>query len=421
MKICHDRLISCDVAKLLIANLVVANLLVTMTRPADADWPMWRGPAANGRSSSEAAPTHWSPTTNIAWRTAIPGVGYSSPIVSGNHIFLTSADLDTKERILFCIDREGGDIRWQRTVVTAEIEQMHRSNSPASGTPATDGQLVYVAFQANETILVAAYDDAGNLIWQKSPGGFKSRHGFHTCPILFEDSILVSGMQDSTDAFLVRMRRADGEFVWKARIDSPIRSFSSPLVINVEGQQQIVLAGANRTYAFDASSGRPIWSVHGPAEKTVSSLSFDGKHVFVPGGRDSQLFAIRPTGTGDVTKSHISWIARKGIPYISSPLLLENHLHVVSDEGVYTRIDIREGATVSQKRLVSKASSSPVFVAGHIYITGEDGETVVLTPAGEILARNELGEEVYASLAISGNDIFIRGAEHLYKVHDADE
>ena len=398
----------------------LAWLAVAPILQAD-DWPMWRGPDANSVSRTKVAPLHWSPTNNIAWKTPIPGVGYSSPIVVGDSIFVTSADLETEERLLFCLSRESGKTRWKRSVVTAEIEQMHRANSPASGTPATDGELVFVAFQANDAILVAAYDLDGKLIWKKSPGGFKSRHGFHTCPVLFENSILLSGMQDSTDAFLVRIDRATGEFEWKVSIDSPIRSFSSPLVIEVNGREQIVLAGANRTYAFDAKSGEPIWQVQGPAEKTVSSLSFDGTHVFAPGGRESQLFAIRPTGTGDVTKTHISWIARKGIPYISSPVLFENTLHVVSDEGVYTRIDVENGETLSQKRLLAKSSSSPIVAAGRVYVTSEEGETAVLSPAGEVLSRNDLGEPVYASLAVAGENIFVRGSEHLFRVHEGTE
>ena len=313
------------------------------------DWPMWRGPAGNGLSNARDVPLNWSPTKNIAWKTRIPGVGYSSPIVSGNAIFVTSADLETNGRILFCVDRASGEIRWQRTVATAEIEQMHRENSPASATPATDGELVFVRFQVDETLFVAAYDFEGVQAWQSTLGEFKSRHGFHTCPVLFEDSIIISGMQDSEDAFLARLNRRNGDVQWRAKIDSPIRSFSSPLLIEVDDQFQVVLAGANRTYAFAAKDGRPIWHVHGPAEKTVSSLSFDGEHVFVPGGRDNKLFAIRPNGEGDVTRSHISWIARRGIPYVSSPVLVDDTLHVMNDEGVYTRIDRKSGQIKSQQ------------------------------------------------------------------------
>ena len=397
---------------------------MTAAQPAAtnvSDWPMWRGPNGDGLCNDADVPLNWSTTTNIAWKTAIPGVGYSSPIVLGDCVFVTSAEVETKERRLFCVDRKSGELRWKRTVVTADIERMHPDNSPASGTPATDGERVFVAFQANDAILVAAYDFEGELVWEKSPGSFKSRHGFHTCPVLFEDSILISGMQDSSDAFLVRMDRASGEVRWKAEIDSPIRSFSVPLVIEAAERNQIVLSGANKTYAFDASSGKGLWQVKGPAEKTVSSLSFDGKHVFVSGGRESRLFAIRPNGMGDVTESHISWTARRGIPYISSPVLLDKHLHVISDAGIYTRIDVEKGETVTQSRLTSKTSSSPIVVADRVYITSEAGETTVLSSAGDILARNKLGESVYATLAVAGDNIFIRGSEHLFCISNQRE
>ena len=285
------------------------------------NWPMWRGPNGDGVSPSAGAPLHWSPEQNIAWKTRIPGVGHSSPVVWGDTVFVTSADSVSKQRTLFNVDRVGGEIRWRRDVVSAEIEPMHRDNSAASATPATDGERVFVTFQAGEKLLVAAYDFAGDLLWKKTPGPFASRHGFHTCPVLFEDSIFISGMQDGPGAFLARLDRETGETVWKASIDSPIRSFSSPMAISANGRRQIVLSGANRTYSFDPADGRLLWHVRGPAEKTVSSLSFDGQRVFVPGGRDNQLFAIRPTGTGDVTGSHVDWVARRGIPYVSSPRL----------------------------------------------------------------------------------------------------
>ena len=404
-----------------IVLLVVFSSNVSAAPKADRrnSWPMWRGPAGNGISSADKAPLHWSPTQNIAWKTLIPGVGYSSPIVTGNTIFVTSANVETKERILFCVDRTVGDIRWQRVVATAEIEQMHRENSPASATPATDGELVFVCFQVNETLFVAAYDFEGEQAWHSTLGEFKSRHGFHTCPVLFEDSIIISGMQDSDDAFLARLHRRSGDVKWRARIDSPIRSFSSPLLIEFNDQFQAVLSGANRTYAFDAKDGRPIWQVTGPAEKTVSSLSFDGEHVFVPGGRDSKLFAIRPDGKGDVTRSHITWIARRGIPYISSPVLVGDTLHVVNDEGVYTRIDRATGQTKSQKRLAFDTSSSPIAVRDHIYVTDERGQTKVLDATnGKVVAENSIGEPVFATPAFLDGEIIIRGTLHLFCIRE---
>ena len=307
------------------------------------NWPMWRGPNGDGVSQSKDAPLRWSEKDNVAWKTAIPGVGYSSPIVWDQSIFLTSADLDSKERLLFCADRETGNIRWQRTVATAEIEQMHRMNSPASGTPATDGERVFVMFQVERKLLVAAYDFSGELLWRQIPGAFVSRHGFNTCPVIYKDSIIISGIQDGPDAFVARLKGDTGEILWKTPISDPIRSFSTPLVIQVDGRDQIVLSGANPTCSFDGNSGDLIWWVDGPAEKTVSSLIYDGKLLFVAGGRDNQLFAIRPTGKGNVTESHIEWVATRGIPYINSPILSGDVLHVIGDNGIYSRLASADG------------------------------------------------------------------------------
>ena len=384
------------------------------------DWPMWRGPRGDG-VSEDAPPLHWSNTENVAWKTKIPGVGYSSPIVWKNSVFLTSADLETKERLLFCLDRRTGAVRWQTTVAVAEIEQMHRLNSPASGTPATDGERVFVLFQTGEELLAAAYDFSGNLLWRRSPGKFRSRHGFNTSPVLFEDSILVSGMQDGEDAFLARLQRQTGELVWKAPISNGIRSFSTPLVIDVQDRQQIILSGANRTMAFDPQDGRQIWHVQGPAEKTVSSLSYDDQRVFVSGGRDKMLYAIRPTGAGDVTQSHIQWKATRSIPYVNSPLLYGGFLHVLSDDGIYSCLNPSDGNMLCRHRATGKASSSPVGAKGRVYLTNEEGVTTVIAsgPDYHVLVENDLGEPVHASIAIADSDLLIRGVNHLYLISAA--
>ncbi len=397
-------------------ELVLLVMLMLVPAVHAEPWPMWRGGAGNGISDEKHAPLHWTATEGIAWKTRIAGTGYSSPIVWGDAIFLTSADLEAKARLLFCVDRESGRIRWQRVVVVADIERMHRLNSPASGTPATDGERVYTVFQAGNQLLVAAYDFSGQLIWKQSPGAFESRHGFNSSLVIYRDSLLLSGMQDGPDAFIARLDCESGKTIWKSPIDDPVRSFSTPLAIETPDGELVTLSGANRTFAFRPDNGQRVWVTPGPAEKTVSSLLYGNGLLYVAGGRDHQLLAIRPLAERPGQAPEVAWKASKGIPYVPSPLLYGDALHVMSDEGVCTQFDPLNGKVLLQRRLTSKFSGSPIGVGGLVYLTEDSGRTTIINAHDpfEIVTTNDLGEPVFASLAVSKGRLFIRGEEHLY-------
>jgi len=303
----------------------------------------------------------------------------------------------------------------------AEIEQMHRSNSPASGTPATDGRFVYTAFQKDSELLVSAHDFDGHLVWRQTPGEFESRHGFNTSPVIHDGSLFLSGMQDGPDAFFARLDCLTGQIVWKSAIEDPVRSFSTPFVVRSQSRAQIVLSGANRTLSFDPRNGSRLWSARGPAQKTVSSICRGDGMLFVAGGRDNTLLAIRPDGSGDVTESHVAWRASRGIPYVCSPVFHDGILHVISDDGIYTRYAANDGSIQMRHRLTSAVSSSPVVACRRIYITDEDGRTKVVDAGSEfrVLANNSVGERTFASLAVSGGDILIRGESHLFCVRQS--
>ena len=402
----------------------VGLILTVVTTTATADnWPMWRGPNGDGVSQEADVPLRWSPTENIVWRKPIRGVGNSSPIVWGDAVFVTSADLDSRERLLMRIDRRSGDVEWMRTVAIAEIEPMHRLNSPASGTPATDGELVYVMFQTGDELLIKAYDFLGEEVWSQIPGEFKSRHGFNSSPVIDGDSLLISGIQDGEDAFIARLDCLSGAIDWKRTVDNPVRSFSTPFLFTSGGQRLAVLSGANRTIGYDPLRGEILWTVNGPAEKTVSSLVCDDDRVFVAGGRDNMLLAIRPDGSQQVGDSQVVWRATRGIPYVTSPLMYGGYLHVISDEGIYSCFDPASGEVLLRKRLGGTWSSSPVGACDRVYLTSESGVTTVITagPDFEVLSHNDVGEPVYASLAVSQGELFVRGKDHLFRIARTDE
>lgn len=405
-----------------IAIAVLAAGLLPVAAAGD-HWPAWRGPHGNGHTSESVVPWEWS-AESAHWKTPIPGVGHSSPVVFDDQVFLTSSGVrQPDDRCLICVDAVTGDVLWIREIYRSPVEPMHRLNSPASSTPAVDESRVYVTFAENGYVGVAAVSRSGEIEWTTRPGSFESRHGFHSCPVLWNDFVLVNGEQDGSDAFVAALDRATGDIVWKTARSQTIRSFVAPLVLPVGGTTQVVLSGSGETVAWDAMSGREIWKVTGPAEKTVSSMLTDGHTVFVPGGRDNLLLAIDPTGVGDVTDTHIRWSATKGIPYVPSPLLSDGRLHIVSDEGIYCCYDAESGELQKQVRLASRTSSSLLGVAGTVWVTDDSGTTYIVSGdgSGHVLQKNELGEPVYASLAIAGGRLFIRSEEHLFCFHAAPE
>jgi outer membrane protein assembly factor BamB len=196
------------------------------------DWPGWRGPKGDGIVTDPGVPTKWSATENVAWKAAVPGLGHSSPVVSNGRVFVTSFDPDTNERLLLCYDRADGKRLWRTTVLTAAPEKMHKGNTPASSTPAADGERVYVTFLDGEKVAVACYDFAGKRVWLKTFDGFVSHHGFCGTPVIHGDAVVVNGDSDG-DAFLAALDARTGETKWKVERPNRVRSFSVPVFVDV--------------------------------------------------------------------------------------------------------------------------------------------------------------------------------------------
>ena len=214
---------------------------LTMTASAE-NWPCWRGPRLDGTSLEKNVPRHWSATSNVVWRTPLPGVGHASPIVWEDKIFTVAALLDSQERILLCLDRKSGKMLWQRTVLSSPLERKHALNSHASSTPATDGKFVYMAFLDRKEMVVAAYDFEGQPRWQVRPGPFASMHGFCSSPVLFKDNVIVNGDHDG-DSYIAALRRADGTTLWKTPRQNQTRSYCAPMIRELAGRTQMILSG----------------------------------------------------------------------------------------------------------------------------------------------------------------------------------
>lgn len=399
---------------------LAAGLLMASAANAE-DWPAWRGPRGDGISLEKSVPLSWSPEKNILWKTEIPGRGHSSPIVWKDRIFVTSAVESEEKRILLCLDAASGRTLWRQTVLVAPLESIHALNSYASSTPATDGEQVYVSFLDRDRVFLAAYDLEGNRRWEARPGPFASKHGYCANPVLYRDRLFINGDHDG-DAFLAMLHKSDGSIAWKTPRENRTRSYCTPIVVRVDGRDQLMLNGSLCTAGYDCETGKQVWVCDGPSEQMVATLVHTRDMVFSLGGYpERRLLAIRKGGRGDVTDSHIVWRTHRSIPYVPSPLLYGDLLHVVSDEGIYTCFDPPTGKVHRTMRAIKHTSSSIVGAMNRVYVTDDRGTTLVLenAPSCRELARNSIGEDVFSTPAIAGGRIYLRGAKHLFCIGES--
>jgi len=395
----------------------VIALIIALSYPAHAEnWPMWRGPRGDGTSLEKNVPTQWSSTQNVAWKTPIPGKGHASPIVWNDRVLVVTAEKEKKQRLLLCLDKSTGKILWQRVVLEAPLERINSLNSYASSTPATDGERVYVSFLDVDQMLIAAYDFEGHPVWAVRPGAFASMHGYCSSPVLWKDKVIVNGDHDGS-GYIVALDRATGRTVWKTPRPNQTRSYCTPLLGPMGGRDQMVLSGSKCVAGYDPDTGAQRWIIDGPTEQFVASLVYNGELLFMTCGfPDHFMQAIRPNGTGNITKTHVAWQKDKDCSYVPSPIAVGPYFLVISDTGMATCLEAVSGTSVWREHLGPHYSASLVTANGLVYFLSDKGVTTIVQPGPklEIVARNELGEETYASPAISAGRIFLRGVNHLY-------
>ncbi len=381
------------------------------------NWPCWRGPRGDGSSNEKNVPVYWNANSNIVWQTELQGAGHASPIVFGDNVFIVAALTETHERLLLCLDRANGEVTWQRTVLTSPLEHKNSLNSYASSTPATDGDLVYVAFVDRDQMFVAAYSFKAKQKWVVRPGPFASIHGFCSSPVLYRDMVILNGDHDG-DSYLVALRRADGKTLWKTPRENHTRSYCAPLIGDMAGRPQMVLCGDKCVASYDPNTGKQIWLIDGPTKQFVASPVYHQRSglVFITGGfPDHHILAIRPDGSGNVTQTHIVWRTTQGAAYVPSPIIEGNYFLVVSDGGVADGFEAQTEKLAWKERL-GEGHASLVSAEGRVYFLNDKGvmNVVSVGPKFERLAQNEIGEKCFASPAISHGQIFLRGEKHLF-------
>jgi outer membrane protein assembly factor BamB len=405
------------------------SLSLPLALAQGGDWPQFRGPTAQGHADDAKPPTEWSTTHNVAWRTEIPGLGWSSPVVAGGKVYLTTATPGTVSRPVaqslraLCLDAASGSIVWNVEVFPQDTSapNIQAKNSHASPTAFVEGDRVYVHFGHMGTACLNTKD--GSKVWANRELRYNPVHGNGGSPLVVGDRLIFS--IDGTDRqAVVGLDKATGKVAWQTpRNLRPAKafSFSTPLLIRVDGREQVVSAGSDVVMALDPKSGKELWRVRYPGGYSVvpRPVFADGLVILSTGYDNPALYAIRPTGTGDVTTTHVAWTLKKAsVPRNSSPVVVGGALYMVSDRGVLTGVDVKTGAERWSENLSRPFSASLVYAGGHIYGLAEDGTGVVFRPGAgyDPVAANKLGEKALASYAVDGDALFVRTEKALYRI-----
>lgn len=421
--------------------------MIAVVMPALAgspdDWARWRGPSETGVARGHA-PLRWSDTENIVWKIPIPGRGFSSPVLWGDTIFVTTAvpavPIEKTERprgrpgggfaggiehkfVVMAIDRRNGKVLWERVATTATPHEgyHHRYGSFASNSPVTDGKRVY-AFFGSRGLYV--YNLKGNLQWHKAfpPMRMRNAFGEGVAPVLHDGKLLLNFDQE-TGSYLLALDKDSGKELWKVDRDE-VSSWSPPLVAEVNGRKQVIVSASKRVRAYDFKTGKLVWECAGLGTNVIPApVVHNGTVIVMSGHREPNLLTIRLGRTGDLTGTDaIVWTNQRGNSYSASPVLVDGKIYFISDNGLLSCFDASTGKPYYHLQRLPRAYSfkaSPVAAGGKLYLATEDGDVVVvkLGETFEVLATNTLADQMFISTpAIAGGAIYLRGQGTLFGI-----
>jgi outer membrane protein assembly factor BamB len=436
-----------------LASAALASLAHLLTAPpaAAADWPQFRGPNGQGRVDDDVLPLHWSETESVMWKTPLPGRGWSSPVIAGERIWLTSAEereATDEERaelmravedipiakqmkaaasvtlVALEVDLETGHVLRRVELFTVDSPPpIHGLNSYSSPTPVlADGRLV-CHFGAMGTACVDT--STGDVLWRRT---LEINHivGPGSSPIV-HDNLVILTCDGADIQFIAALDLATGDPVWQTD-RPPIRetnpdmrkAYCTPLVIEAAGRVQVVIPGPQWFVAYDPANGEELWRIdHGSGFSMASRPIFDGSMLYLDTGFGRpQLWAVRPDGSGDVTETHVEWRQTQQVPAMSSPVMADGRIFLISDGGVASCLDATTGEVVWRERVAGQYSASPLLGAGCVYFSNHDGRTTVVAATDEfkVLAENDLDGRLMASPAVAEGDLVLRTDTHLYRI-----
>ena len=416
---------------------VLLTLLSLAAMPLDAQWPQFRGPEGLGTATSTKLPLTWSEESNVRWKTEIHGKGWSSPVVVDGQVWVSTATPEGREMSALALNLDTGKIVHDLKVFRVENPQEgHPFNSYASPTPVAEPGRVYVTYGSPGT---AAIDTrTGKVIWERRDLECNHFRGAGSSPILFRN-LLIMHFDGIDVQYVVALDKNTGQTVWKTprsidfrdldangrpKGDGDFRkAFSTPQIVEVGGQPLLVSVGGKATYGYDPMTGKERWRVEERRSHTASNRPVSGLGMvfYSTGWESTQLLAVRPDGTGDVTASHVVWRLARGVPNKPSVLFVDGLIYMINDTGVASCVDAKTGTLVWQSRVGGMFSASPLYAAGRVYLFDEDGKTTVLEAGREfkVLAENLLDNGFMASPAVVGDALILRTSRDLYRIEQS--
>jgi len=419
------------------------TVFLTLSALSAADWPSFRGPSASGVAANQNLPDSWDGPgmKNIRWKTAIPGLAHSSPIVWGDRVFVTSAissragatfkpglygegtaseDNSVHRWVVLCLDRKSGNILWQRTAYEGvPKEKRHIKSTYASSTPATNGRIVVALFGSQG---LYAFDFDGKLLWKKDLGRINAgaydlpeyEWGTASSPIIYNDLVIVQ-VDQQKGSFLLAASAKTGDTVWRAERDE-LPSWASPTVVTAAGKTELVTNAPNAVRAYDPATGKELWHLGGSSKITAPTPIFTSDLIIVASGRrpEAPIFAIRPGG-------ELLWRKEQRGSYMPTPLLYQGLLYVLGNAGIFDCYEPKSGEEIYRGRIPHQGSGfsgSPVAADGRIYLPSEDGDifTVETGRTFKLLGKNSMGEPLMATPAIADGLLLIRTQFHLWAI-----
>lgn len=395
---------------------------------AGDNWPSFRGPTYDGISNAADLPVEWSESKNILWKTPVHDIGWSTPVIWGNQIWLTTATDDGHKLYAVALDNKSGEIIFDKLVFEVDNPQgKHDQNSYATSSPVIEDGRVYVHYGSHGTACLDT--KSGEIIWSRDDLNCNHIQGPASSPFLYKN-LLILNIEGSDVQYVVALDKMTGRTIWKTdrpkeQYEKAIplfrKGYSTPIIIQVDGKDQLICVGAQMCNAYDPITGKEIWSVYYGTDSTISLPVWDGKLVYIITGYQKpspELWAIRPTGSGDVTESHVVWKVKENVPTESSPITMNGLLYMVNDNGKLSCLNAGTGKFIWQQKLKGRFGSSPVYANGRIYFSSKKGETTVISEGKEykVLSKNILDAGFMASPSITGNSFILRTKTHLYKV-----
>lgn len=411
------------------------------TAQADDNWPRFRGPTGMGHTTATDLPLEWSETKNVKWKTAIHGKAWSSPVIYGDQIWLTTATADGKQLSAICVDKNTGKIVLDRKLFDiADPQYCHPFNSYASPTPVVEDGRVYLTWGSPGTACLDT--KTFETLWTRTDIECDHFRGSGSSPVVHGDLLLMN-FDGADHQFVIALNKNTGKTDWRTersvdyqdidpKTGKPDRDgdwrkgFSTPLVATFDGQAHMLSLGSKAFYAYDPATGKELWKTVERKQHSGSATPVvSGDKIFTCTGLSrGQLWAIKPGGSGDVTKSHVVWKVPRGVPNRSSVILVKRSIYMIDDGGVGSCIDANSGGTVWQGRIGGQFSASPLCAPGsegkpgRIYLFDQAGKTTVLEPGSsmKVIATSKLDEGFMASPAVSGSALFLRTKTHLYRI-----